>query len=462
MRENMLEVDDSRVLYVEDDELLRRAFARTLVAHGIGVDAASCRTEAISLAARHAYPVIVTDLLLPEVDGVTLAEELRSVQPDASFIITTGLEVDVRANGGLEDSIACFLKKPWDDQQLRAAVESARESYRQRRFSQTPAPEQRYSVLIVEDNAADAFLTRIQLEKGGVCSELSQCARLEQAIALLRTRSFDAVIADLGLPDARGLVTVEQLRAAAPDAALIVLSGFDEEKVNVQAVRMGAQDYLIKGRTDAELMRRCLQHAVERKRQERRLSYLAHHDPLTQLENRAAFSAKLDEAVAHSRRTGRACAVMFLDLDGFKQVNDAHGHEAGDTVLCEIARRIQASVREEDKVGRLGGDEFAILLAELDEPLVCRRVAERLVEIVSVPVLLRDDQTASVRVSVGIALCPDAAQSSEALLRAADAAMYVAKTSRSGFHLHTPQDPARPEPQARISADELEHARRAV
>src|SRR5262245_32805787 len=111
MRENLLEVDDGRVLYVEDDEFLRNAFARTLVAHGIGVDAASCRTEAISFAERHAYPVIVTDLLLPEVDGVTLAEELRSVRPDASFIITTGLDIDVRASGGLEDSIACFLKK---------------------------------------------------------------------------------------------------------------------------------------------------------------------------------------------------------------------------------------------------------------------------------------------------------------------------------------------------------------
>ena len=379
MRANALEVEDSRVLYVEDDEFLRRAFARTLVEHGIGVDVASCRTEAFSLAERRAYPVIVTDLLLPEVDGVTLAEELRSVQPDASFIITTGLDVELRAGGGLEESIACFLKKPWDEQQLKAAVESAHESYRMRRSSQAPLPEQRYSVLILEDNAADAFFTTLQLEKGGVCSDVVQVARLEQAASLLRTRSFDAVIADLGLPDARGLVTVEQLRAAAPDAALIVLSGFDDEKVNVQAVRMGAQDYLVKGRTDAELLRRCLQHAVERKRQERRLSFLAHHDPLTQLANRSAFCAKLDEAVAHSRRSGRRCAVMFLDLDGFKQVNDVFGHDAGDTVLCEIARRIQASVREEDKVGRLGGDEFAILVEEIEDPDVCRRVAERLV-----------------------------------------------------------------------------------
>ncbi|HEX4354081.1 MAG TPA: diguanylate cyclase [Polyangiales bacterium] len=431
------EADIDRVLYVEDDASLRDAFIRALVRRGIDVDAASNRHEALSLAERNSYPVIVTDLFFSDTDGVSLANELRSVQPDASFIITTGFDVELRGSGGLEDSIACFLKKPWDDQQLTAAVDNARESYRVRRSIQ-PAASQRYSVLLVDDNAADAYLTTMHLEKGGVCSEIVHCTRLAQAVAMLQARRFDAVIADLGLPDARGLVTVEQVRATAPDAALIVLSGFDDEKVNVQAVRMGAQDYLIKGRVDTELMRRSLQHAIERKRQEQRLSYLAHHDPLTQLINRAAFCNKLEEATANTRRTGRPCAVMFLDLDHFKQVNDVHGHEAGDAVLCEIARRIQASVREEDTVGRLGGDEFAILVGEVDDPQICTRVAARMLEITRVPVLLRDDVHATVQLSVGIALCPDAATTGDALLRAADAAMYIAKAAGGGVHLHVP------------------------
>jgi two-component system cell cycle response regulator len=439
-RNGRADADENRVLYVEDDALLRQTVVKTLLQRGIGVDAVGSRNEALSCAERYAYPVIVTDLLLPEVDGVTLAHELRSVQPDASFIITTGLDVELRASGGLEDSIACFLKKPWDVQQLTAALDSARESYRARRSSNAPATAQRYSVLIIEDNAADAYLVTMQLEKSGVCSEVSHCTRLEPAIALLRSRRFDAVIADLGLPDARGLVAVEQVRAAAPESALIVLSGFDEEKVNVQAVRMGAQDYLIKGRTDADLLRRSLQHAIERKRQEQHLSYLAHHDPLTHLVNRAAFCDKLEEAAAHTHRTGRHCAVMFLDLDGFKQVNDTHGHDAGDAVLCEVARRIQASVREEDTAGRLGGDEFAILVEELDDPVVCMHVAKRLLEITRMPVLLRDELYATVQVSIGIALCPDAGVTGEALLRAADAAMYVAKATASGYHMHAADD----------------------
>jgi diguanylate cyclase (GGDEF)-like protein len=438
---NDLEIDDGRVLYVEHDELLRRTFVRALQRHGVGVDAASCRNEALSFAARRKYPVIVTDLVLSDVDGVTLAHELQGVQPNASFIITTSMDIELRGSGGLDEPIGCFLKKPWDEQQLTAAVDGARESYRIRRSSRAPLDTKRYSVLLIEDNAADAYFTAMQLERGGVCSEVTQCTRLEQALAALRGRRFDAVIADLGLPDAAGMLAVEKLRAVAPDAALIVLSGFDQEQANVQAVRLGAQDYLVKGRTDIELMRRSLQHAVERKRQERQLSYLAHHDSLTQLVNRSAFCDKLEEAVAHSRRNGRHCAVMFLDLDDFKQVNDTHGHEAGDVVLCEIARRIQASVREEDTVARLGGDEFAVLVEELDEPQACGYVAQRMLQITGLPVLLRDDVQTTVRVSVGIALCPDSALSPEGLLRAADSAMYVAKAAGTGYHVHSTAEP---------------------
>jgi diguanylate cyclase (GGDEF)-like protein len=441
LRGNDLEVDDGRVLYVEHDELLRRTFVRALQRRGIGVDAASCRTEALSFAERHTYPVIVTDQFLPDTDGVTLAHELHGVQPNASFIMTTGMDFELRGSGGLDEPIACFLKKPWDELQLAAAVDGARESYRVRRSSHAPVDAQRYSVLLIEDNAADAYFTAMQLERSGVCTEVAQCTRLEQALTVLRSRRFDAVITDLGLPDAAGMFSVEKLRAVAPDVALIVLSGFDEEEANVQAVRMGAQDYLVKGRTDIELMRRSLQHAVERKRQERRLSYMAHHDSLTQLVNRAAFCDKLEEAVAQSRRSGRHCAVMFLDLDDFKQVNDTHGHEAGDAVLCEIARRIQASVREEDTVARLGGDEFAVLVEELDEPQACGYVAQRMLQITGLPVLLRDDLHATVHVSVGIALCPDSALSPEGLLRAADSAMYVAKAAGGGYHVHSTKEP---------------------
>jgi diguanylate cyclase (GGDEF)-like protein len=431
------ELDAGRVLYVEGDEALRHSFTRSLVQRGIGVDTAKSRGEALQLLERNAYPVIVTDLALPDgSDGVTLVHELRSVQPDASFIITTGFDVEYRAQGGLDDSIACFLKKPWSEQQLASAVDDARASYRIRRSSHAPATEQRYAVLLVEDEAADAEHLLAQLEHGGVCSEIKHCQTLAHATSLLRSRIFDAVLVDLSMVGGAGPEQIQQLKAAAPEAALLVLSDHEHQAANVIAVRNGAQDFLIKRDTDVELMRRALQHAIERKHQERKLSYLAHHDPLTQLANRTSFVQRLEACLATAQRAGTRCAVMFLDLDGFKQVNDDHGHEAGDTVLCEVARRIQASVREEDTVARLGGDEFAVLLEHVEDAQVCARIAQRILDIAGLPVLLGEDVETCVRASVGIALCPDAGHTSEALLRAADAAMYRAKSCGGGYQLH--------------------------
>ncbi|MET0391004.1 MAG: diguanylate cyclase [Polyangiales bacterium] len=424
-------------MYVESDQAQRDSFTRCLGQRGLNVDTASSRSEALRLLERNAYPVIVADLLLPETDGVTLVHELRSIQPEASFIITTELDVRYCADGGLEDSIACFLRKPWSEPALRSAVDRARESFRARRT--THAPQLSYAVLIVEDDAVDAEHLMAQLELGGVCSEIKHCQTIAHAISLMRSRQFDAVLVNLGLagPNDRG--GLERLKSAGPEAALIVLGSHDHESENVLAVRHGAQDYLVKSHTDVELLRRALQHGIERKHQERKLSYLAHHDPLTQLINRAAFMERLDAAVAATRRTGARCAVMFLDLDGFKLVNDTHGHEAGDTVLCEIGRRIQASVREEDLVGRLGGDEFGVLLAPVDDGLVCQRVAQRILDITSMPVLLRDDVEVAIRPSIGVAVCPDSGQSGDVLLRAADAAMYTAKATGCGHLMHAPQ-----------------------
>jgi diguanylate cyclase (GGDEF)-like protein len=433
--------DENRILYVEDDERLRRSFTRTLAGRGMGVDTASTRDEALHLLAQHDYPVIVTDLLLPEVDGVTLVHELRGVQPDASFIITTGCEVAYCAPGGLEDSIACFLKKPWSERELTSAVDSARESYRIRRSSRAPAYPSRYSVLVIA-NQPEAAWSRRMLDSSGLCDDIAYCPVSERAASLLRNQSFDAVFLDLSGRETAGLRELPELAGAGPNTALIVI--VNEESADTPALRLGAQDLLIKSETDPELLKRRLQEAIDRKRQERRLVFLAHHDQLTQLTNRAAFAERLEHTVAASLRSGRRCALMFLDLNDFKTVNETHGHEAGDAVLCEVARRIQASIREDDCVARIGGDEFAVLVDFVEDPQICVRVANRILQIIAMPILLRDEANASVRAHVGVAMCPDSANSADALLRAADAAMCEAKAGNTGYHVHASTLPDNP------------------
>jgi diguanylate cyclase (GGDEF)-like protein/PAS domain S-box-containing protein len=164
------------------------------------------------------------------------------------------------------------------------------------------------------------------------------------------------------------------------------------------------------------------------KENEERLNYLAMHDALTGLANRNLYNAQLDQAIARAKRGGKLAALMFIDLDGFKAVNDTLGHSAGDDLLIEIGARLKREVREVDTVARLGGDEFAILLEDLLDVDDVVRVAEALRISVGEPVLI-GEKRAFVTPSIGISLYPHDARGSSQLLELADQAMYEAKRS---------------------------------
>ena len=163
-----------------------------------------------------------------------------------------------------------------------------------------------------------------------------------------------------------------------------------------------------------------------RKADEDRIRYLAHHDDLTRLTNRTAFRERLTEAFAMSRSSGRGAALLYLDLDHFKEVNDRFGHEAGDAVLAECAQRMRSSVRMVDTVARLGGDEFAIILPFLDDPETAEALAQRLITEIGKPYTF-GKESCLIGVSVGIAIYPQNGQAVEDLVSSADGALYAAK-----------------------------------
>ncbi|HEX5166730.1 MAG TPA: GGDEF domain-containing protein, partial [Thermomicrobiales bacterium] len=161
---------------------------------------------------------------------------------------------------------------------------------------------------------------------------------------------------------------------------------------------------------------------TERKQLETRLSHQAYHDPLTGLSNRAHFLERLEE---HQRQD--TVAVLFIDLDNFKEVNDRLGHNAGDRVLCIIAERLRLCLRDGDLAARLGGDEFTVLLQGLTAPHSVDSVARRILQVLSEPIAI-DGESVLITPSIGVAITtPDLDDTSEGLLRAADTAMYRAK-----------------------------------
>ncbi|MEO8033684.1 MAG: EAL domain-containing protein [Acidobacteriota bacterium] len=175
----------------------------------------------------------------------------------------------------------------------------------------------------------------------------------------------------------------------------------------------------------------------DRKRAEEQIEFHAYHDVLTGLPNRKLFTDRLTLNITHCRRAGTPLAVMFVDLDHFKTINDTLGHTAGDDLLLEMSRRLQHCVRADDTVARIGGDEFTIVLAELRHPEDAAAVADKLLAAVRVPMILAGVPV-EITASVGIALYPNDGHDAESLLRNADSAMYRAKESgRSNYQLCT-------------------------
>ena len=166
---------------------------------------------------------------------------------------------------------------------------------------------------------------------------------------------------------------------------------------------------------------------TELKQHEDHLERIAHHDSLTGLPNRLLLEDRLHQAIAQNQRAKTAVAVCYLDLDGFKQVNDQFGHEAGDQVLVEVAKRLNACVRGGDTVARLGGDEFVVLLSSLVDDEEYRQILDRLLQTVSAPYAVRDGEHTLVSASIGVTLFPNDRVDPDMLLRHADHAMYSAK-----------------------------------
>jgi diguanylate cyclase len=282
------------------------------------------------------------------------------------------------------------------------------------------------NVLLIEDNPAHARLVAALLADGNVAFSLEHRTGLGR-VTVLDAAAADCVLLDLSLPDAVGLDALYALRDVAPHVPVVVLSGRIDEEVALACVQQGAQDYLPKAQLDTGLLIRSIRYAIERKLLEAQLAHQAMHDGLTGLPNRALFMDRLERSLMRAPQRGKTVAVLFVDLDGFKAINDGYGHCVGDALLQEVGRRLAGALRPEDTLARLGGDEFCALCLDLSGPEAVLTIVRQLEAALDPPFELVDHPlfiTASIGVSV-----TDAAQREEpdVLLQLADAAMYRAK-----------------------------------
>lgn len=284
-------------------------------------------------------------------------------------------------------------------------------------------------LFLIEDNPGDARLIREMLgDIPNIRFTLEQVERLGDALKRLTGgEEADVVLLDLSLPDSRGLETFNRFHDAFKEPPpIIVLTGLDDETVGVSAVQGGAQDYLVKGRVDGNLLARSIRFAIERQRMVKELKLLSVTDELTGLYNRRGFLTFGGELLKLGRRISTQVFLIYADLDKMKWINDTLGHPEGDKALKEIASILRKAYRETDIIARIGGDEF-VVMGILASGIPVEVLADRLGSQVEIHNEKRPDPY-RLSLSVGAAAYPIGAfMSIDDLLQRADEMMYEQK-----------------------------------
>ncbi|MBI5014946.1 MAG: EAL domain-containing protein [Deltaproteobacteria bacterium] len=297
--------------------------------------------------------------------------------------------------------------------------------------------DERWRVLLVDDDEDDYVLTRDLLgEIEGTGVDLQWEPDYDAALSTAAKSEHDVYLFDYRLGGRTGLELLCEATAKGCRGPIILLTGQGDRSVDVEAMKAGAADYLVKGKIDAALLERSIRYAIGHRRSADQILHMAYYDHLTGLPNRVLFQERLLQGLGLAERYDRAAAVLFLDLDNFKRINDTLGHRFGDLLLRVASQRLNETVRasdaltrrggEKDTVARLGGDEFTIFLSEVATPEDAARVARRCLDVLSRPYQLEGHEV-TVTASIGIAAFPGDGGDIDALLKNADTAMYCAK-----------------------------------
>ncbi len=290
---------------------------------------------------------------------------------------------------------------------------------------------ERIKILHIEDDDGDAHLIEQALSNdANYCFDIVREDRMASALKYMDGNSVDVILLDLSLPDSSGLDSVTRLRAFAPDQAIVVVTGMDDEALALDAVKNGAQDYLVKDELKPCVAVRAIRYSLERHKYDAQVAKLANYDRLTGLANRSRCMDYLKHALENAKRLKKSLSILFIDCDHFKLVNDTLGHCVGDDFLKKISKTMNDCLRASDFIARLGGDEFVIVLDHEDDTLRSSIVvAEKILKSVRRGIELDGGEWINARCSIGVAGYSgyDNPPTVDQLIHEADTAMYSAK-----------------------------------
>ncbi|HEX5802519.1 MAG TPA: EAL domain-containing protein [Azospira sp.] len=286
-------------------------------------------------------------------------------------------------------------------------------------------------VLVVDDDRSTRSALRHALRLSGF--RVEEAGDGAEALDWLENAFADVILMDAMMPVMDGFAACEALKLhpRLKDIPVLMITALEDRQSIERAFDAGASDFIPKP-IHLSVVNQRVRRVIDATRAERHVRHLAYNDSLTGLPNRMLFVDYLNQAIKRSAADGGLLAVLFLDLDRFKYINDTLGHEAGDQLLATMAQRLKGCVRTDDCVARLGGDEFTVMLDELPNIGVAASVAQNICRTISAPLVINGHEIV-ITTSIGISVFPDDGQDVSHLLRHADTAMYRAKQSGSGF-----------------------------
>ncbi len=303
-------------------------------------------------------------------------------------------------------------------------------------FSDTQKYEERPVVILADDDPSIRLMVRHVLESEDF--DIVEASDGLEAIKAVEKYHPALILLDAVMPGIDGFTTCQQIKDNGhTDIPVMMITGLDDDASVERAYEVGAIDFITKPIKWAVLKHR-VKSVVAKVIAERKVQLLAYRDTLTNLPNRLLFADRLEQAVIRADRSRTSMALMLVDIDDFKLVNDSFGHDAGDKLIKAVGELISRSLRRADTIARLGGDEFAVIIEGIDSPEDAISIADNLTTILEHNVRL-DDQETYTSASIGIAVYPDDGKDARAILKNADTAMFRAKENgRHCFQFYKP------------------------